>query len=194
MPFRPYSAKDKDVEFVAVQMSREIRTLLAERSAINRRIDTIKKALVGLAPLVGDEILKETLDNAAPQPRRGKNGITRACRMVLMNSENPLSAREVHERVCREDPMLLADYRIPMTPIYAVLGRLVKRGEVCLAYGEKGRRTWGWIQAASGPARQESTEAAYLGPQRPECTAGYSRPESASITTISTTSPNPPRG
>jgi hypothetical protein len=162
MPFRPYSAKDKDVEFVAIQMSREIRTLLTERNAINRRIDTIKKALVGLASLIGDEILKETLDNAAPKTRRGKNGITRACRMVLMNSENPLSAREVRERVCLEEPMLLADYRLPMTPIYAVLGRLVKRGEVCMLHNQNGRRTWRWIQPPSGPARHESASAVYV--------------------------------
>jgi hypothetical protein len=42
---------------MVVQMNREIRTLLTEREAINKRIDTIKKALVGLATLVGDDVL-----------------------------------------------------------------------------------------------------------------------------------------
>jgi hypothetical protein len=54
MPSGSYNSKD--VELVIVQMNRRIRTLLSEREAINKRIDTIKKTLVGLATVVGDDV------------------------------------------------------------------------------------------------------------------------------------------
>jgi hypothetical protein len=147
MSSHTYNAKD--VEPVVVQMNREIRALLTERTAINRRIDTIRKALVGLATLMGDEILKETIQYCSRKSRRGKNGITGACRVVLMNSENPLPAKEVYQQVCLKEPALLADYTTPMTPLYAVLGRLVKRGEVRIVTDASGRRAWQWIHAPS---------------------------------------------
>ena len=154
----PYSIKD--VEPVVAQMNREIRTLLTERSAINRRIDTIRKALVGLATLMGDDVLKETLECSESRSRRGKNGITRACRMVLMNSGNPLLAKEVYQQVCLDQPTLLVDYSTPMTPLYAVLGRLVKQGEARIVADENGRHAWQWIQRPSLQVDRQATETA----------------------------------
>jgi hypothetical protein len=149
MPSRPYNSKD--VEPVVVQMNREIRTLLTESEAINKRIDNIKKALVGLATLVGDDVLAETLGP-------GKSGITKACRHLLMNAENPLLAREVYELLCQQRPGLLASHDSTMISLYAVLTRLVKRGEIRILVGENGQRTWQWIGESCGQVEKGSVE------------------------------------
>ncbi len=160
MPSSPYRAQD--VEPVVSQMNREIRTLLNERSAINRRIDTIRKALVGLATLMEDDVLKETLEYSDGRSRNSKNGITRACRLVLINAENPLSAKELYKQVGHHEPALLADCDTPMTPLYAALGRLVRRGEARIVTDESGRRAWQWIQQPTvSVATQPAGKASY---------------------------------
>jgi Fe2+ or Zn2+ uptake regulation protein len=156
MPSRPYNSKD--VEPVVVQMNREIRTLLTEREAINKRIDAIKKALVGLATLVGDDVLKETLEHGERSSAPSRSGITKACRGVLMNAENPLLAKEVYEQVRRERPNLWKGHDAPMTSLYAVLSRLVKRGEIQVLANENGRRTWQWVHESCGQMKNESAE------------------------------------
>lgn len=157
---RPYNAKD--VEPVVVQMNREIKTLLTERSTINRRIDMIRKALVGLATLMGEEGFKETLQ-PGDKSRRVKNGITRTCRMVLMNSGTPLMAKDLYERICLEHPTLLASHSAPIMSLYAVLGRLVKRGEARIVADVKGRRCWQWIQQPSAHVNCQAVEPADSG-------------------------------
>ena len=139
-------------------MNREIKTLLAEREVINKRIDTIKKALVGLATLVGDDVLKETLEHGERNSAPSRNGITKACRSVLMNAENPLLAKEVYEQVCRERPNLWEGHDAPMNSLYAVLSRLVKRGEIQMLANENGRRTWQWVHESCCQMKNESDE------------------------------------
>lgn len=143
---------------MVVQMKREIRTLLTKRNAINKRIDTIRKALVGMATLVGDDVLKETFEYSNSKPGRGKNGITRACQRVLINSEHPMPARELYRQVCLEEPTLLADYRGAVTPLYTILGRLVKRGEARIVADENGVRAWQWIQRPCFQMDEHSAE------------------------------------
>jgi hypothetical protein len=124
----------------------ELKNLLRQRAEVIKRIGTIKQTIVGLANIFGDEILSEDLlelldrKTSARQP-----GFTKACRMVLMEAQTPLGAREVCEHMRRKSPSVLLRHKDPLASVTTVLNRLVEYGEARSVVGENGRRAWQWV-------------------------------------------------
>ena len=73
---------------------------MRQRADIMKRIGTVKQTIVGLANLFGDEVLSEELLELVDRKSGGRQpGFTKACRMVLMEADRPLGAREVCEQI-----------------------------------------------------------------------------------------------
>jgi hypothetical protein len=125
-----------------------------------RRIGTVKQTIVGLANLFGDHVLSDELLELVDRKGSGRQpGFTKACRMVLMDANRALSARDVCDRLQQKSPPMLARHKDPMASVTTVLNRLVAYGEAEAVALENGRRAWRWV-ADSPDSRTESASLA----------------------------------
>jgi hypothetical protein len=132
-------------QHVVRQMHIELLDLFEQRQVLMRRIGTIKRSIIGLAALFGDDVLsnevRELVDGAK---QKRKFGLTKACRMVLMEAGHALHLREVHDRVQETTPAILAGHKVPMASVRTILDRLVDHGEAQRIVLGNGRRAWQW--------------------------------------------------
>ncbi len=142
-------AADLHVQEVVSSATRELHELLQRRAELMKRIGAIKKTLTGLASLFGDSALTDEMlrvldrKSASRQP-----GLTRACRMFLMESDKPLGARPVCQALQQKYPELLDRHKDPIASVTTVLSRLVDYAEVRSSLDANGRRLWEWNRGA----------------------------------------------
>ena len=145
-------SSDPHVQEVVKAAHEELRQLMRQRADVMKRIGTVKQTIVGLANLFGDEVLSEELLELVDRKSGGRQpGFTKACRMVLMDANRALSARDVCDRIQEKAPPMLARHKDPMASVTTVLNRLVAYGEAKAVALENGRRAWQWV-ADSEPA------------------------------------------
>ena len=144
---------DQHVQQVIRTAHEELRQLMRQRAEIMKRIGTIKQTIVGLANLFGDDVLNEELLELVDRRTGGRQpGFTKACRMVLMEAEKPLGAREVCDQIQQRMPPILIRHKDPLASVTTVLNRLVEYGEARTVLRENGRRAWQWV---SDPTQSE---------------------------------------
>jgi hypothetical protein len=137
---------DTHVQEVVRAAHDELRQLLRQRAEIVKRIGTVKQTISGLANLFGDEVMSDELLELVDRKSGGRQpGFTKACRMVLMEADGPMSAREVCERLQQRLPPLLLRHKDPLASVTTVLNRLVEYGEARAVVRENGRRAWQWV-------------------------------------------------
>src|ERR1700740_394032 len=148
------------VEEVVRQAHEELRQLLQQRSEVMRRIGTIKQTIAGLANLFGDGVLNDELLELVDRKSSGRQpGFTKACRMVLMDANRALSARDVCDRIQQKVPPMLARHKDPMASVTTVLNRLVAYGEARAVALDNGRRAWQWVADADAQSTGLSASA-----------------------------------
>jgi hypothetical protein len=141
------------VEEVVRQAHEELRQLMQQRAEVMRRIGTIKQTIAGLANLFGDAVLSDDLLELIDRKSSGRQpGFTKACRMVLMDANSAISARDVCQRIQQKCPAILARHKDPMASVTTVLNRLVAYGEAQAVSLDNGRRAWQWTADASSEA------------------------------------------
>ena len=124
----------------------ELRQLMRQRADVMKRIGTLKQTIAGLANLFGDEILGEELLELVDRKSGGRQpGFTKACRMALMEANQPLSVREVCEKIHERLPGVLIRHKDPLASVTTVLNRLVEYGEAQAVVRDNGRRAWQWV-------------------------------------------------
>jgi len=153
------------VEEVVRQAHEELRHLLQQRAEVMRRIGTIKQTIAGLANLFGDGVLSDELLELVDRKSSGRQpGFTKACRMVLMDSNRALSARDVCDRIQQKAPPMLARHKDPMASVTTVLNRLVAYGEARAVALDNGRRAWQWVaEATLAPVVSQAANLAHAG-------------------------------
>jgi hypothetical protein len=133
------------VQEVAKAAAEDLRQLLRQRADIVRRIRTIKRTIVGLANIFGDDWLGEELWALVGRKDRARQrGLTKSCRTVLMEANRPLGAQEVCEQLQGRIPLVLLHHKDPAASVTTVLNRLVAYGEALKVHDENGRRAWQW--------------------------------------------------
>jgi len=149
----PAGARAEGVQRVLRQVQNELRDLLEKRAEVTHRIGAVKRTIVGLASVFGDQTLtdelRELVDGGSVER---KPGLTKACRRVLMEASQAMSVREVHDQLHTRDPDLLAAHKDPMASVTTVLNRLADYGEAQRVVLGNGRRAWQWA-AGSAPSR-----------------------------------------
>lgn len=137
------------VQEVVRQAHEELRQLLQQRAEVMRRIGTIKQTIAGLANLFGDSVLSDELLELVDRKSNGRQpGFTKACRMILMDANRALSARDVCERIQEKMAPMLERHKDPMASVTTVLNRLVAYGEAKAVALDNGRRAWRWVADA----------------------------------------------
>lgn len=134
------------VQEVIRQAHEELRALMQQRADVMKRIGTVKQTIAGLANLFGDAVLNEELMELVDRKSSGRQpGFTKACRMILMESGRPMSARDICDYFQQKIPVLLARHKDPMASVTTVLNRLVDYGEAQAVFSSQGRRAWVWV-------------------------------------------------
>lgn len=147
-------SNDPHVLEVVRQAHEELRQLMRQRAEIMKRIGTVKQTIVGLANLFGDDVLNDELLELVDRKSSGRQpGFTKACRMVLMEADRALGAREVCEQIQQRIPPLLSRHKDPLASVTTVLNRLVEYGEARTVVRENGRRAWQWISDPGADAQ-----------------------------------------
>jgi len=142
---------DPSVVEVLRVTKQELRQLVQQRTEIMRRIGRAKQAILGLANLFGEAVLDSEV--MVLMDHRGSNrqrGFTRACRMLLMETDHALNSSEICEGLRRRFPELAERHKDLLASSTTVLNRLVTYGEAFATRGRDGRRLWRW--AADGNA------------------------------------------
>jgi hypothetical protein len=95
------AANRAEVEQVIKLAAGESQDLLTQRAALLRRLATLRRTIAGLAELFGDGIMSRDLQVLIklPTQRIRQIGLTEACRAVLSESPQPLTARDVVARI-----------------------------------------------------------------------------------------------
>ncbi|HUJ95768.1 MAG TPA: hypothetical protein VLW84_10925 [Terriglobales bacterium] len=134
------------IERVITQVHAELEDLLKKRAEIVKRIGTIRQTIVGLANVFGEGALgPELLELIDRRPQERQTGFTKACRIVLMEAQRPLTAREVCRLIGQRNPALLARHKDPLASVTTVLNRLANYGEARFVLNQQERRTWQWV-------------------------------------------------
>ncbi len=139
----------RQVESVLHKAHETLRELLDQRTEVTRRIGTVRRTILGLAGLLGDQALPDDLtlrdlDLTDRAVHRRKRGLTEACRTVLMKATGPISAREVRDRIEQTAPSILSGHKHPLAAVTTVLGRLAQYEEARIVISDRGDRTWKW--------------------------------------------------
>jgi len=134
-------------ENVVEKLHSELNQLLQQRAEVMRHIATAKKTIVGLASLFGENVLSpelQTLVGVGEANR--KPGLTKACRLILIESRGPLSARNVVDALQHQDPEILAGHKDPIASVTTILNRLADYKEVERVVLSNGKRGWRWAE------------------------------------------------
>jgi hypothetical protein len=151
------------VQEVIRQAHDELRGLMQQRAEVMKRIGTVKQTIAGLANLFGDGVLSDELMELVDRKSGGRQpGFTKACRMILMEADRPMSARDICEYFQQKIPSMLARHKDPMASVTTVLNRLVDYGEAQAVFSGNGRRAWLWVaenNAGGGSASSAASRA-----------------------------------
>jgi hypothetical protein len=140
------SLPDPHVQQVLRAACEELHLLLERRTEIMKRIGSIKQTMTGLANMFGEDILgDDTLDLLDRRSGGRRSGLTRTCRVVLMEACRPMGMREVCDHIEAKIPTLLASHKDPKSSVTTVLSRLVAYGEAVSTIDLDGHRVWKWV-------------------------------------------------
>lgn len=151
-----WDANTEDIGHVIGRVHSELKFLLLERAAIVKRIGVIKHIIIGLADIFGSDVIDKELQEliskqSACRTAPSDQGFTSVCRRTLMRSSEPLTTRQLCDRIQEKHPAVLARQKQPTNSVTVVLRRLVSYGEVKDGVNESDVRTWQWI----GPRQRD---------------------------------------
>jgi hypothetical protein len=130
-------------------MRKELEHLSEERMNLSKRIAILKNAMIHLVRFSGDEALMAQAGNIldlGERPR--KQGLTQLCRSVLLESCEPLTTREVHDKVSDH----VKHHHDGLASVTTILYRLVSYGEVERVRNDRTHEcAWQWVQDRGNP-------------------------------------------
>jgi hypothetical protein len=142
---KPRSEQNRHVQEVVNSAHEHLRELLQQRADMTRRIETVKRVLVGLSSIYGTKLSDDELHQLLGRnPGSRRRGLTDACRRILLQAREPMRAKGMCERILEEDRELLQHHKDPIASIVTVLNRLVAYGEARTVTTENQR---GWVSA-----------------------------------------------
>jgi len=72
--------------------------------------------------------------------------LERACRIALMETEQPASVESIYDRIVRRDSLQFFGYKRPFQVIASAMSTLVKRGEAIVLIQKSARSRGAWRQ------------------------------------------------
>jgi hypothetical protein len=97
---------------------------------------------------VGRGARRSQVNGGGKRPMRWE--LERACRIALMETNEPASAEKVYDRIHKRGSLTFAGYKRPFRAIALAMNALVKQGEASL-FKEEGSRRWRWETERAAP-------------------------------------------
>lgn len=144
--FAEATIPNQEVECVLAATRKELQSLLEQRSTLLKRINTLRRTINSLMATFGNS----DGDQRFGRPTRMNKlsvrhkGLTSACRSVLTQSDEPISAAEVTERILRNTPSVLSNNKSALSSVTTILRRLQSYGEANSTLNLSGKRVWAW--------------------------------------------------
>src|SRR5579872_5181463 len=158
-PIALLGMQHEELEPVIGQLQKQLNSLLLERAAILKRIGVVKKTVVGLADLFGNDVINKELQEllAIQSTRRQSSepGLTHLCRQLLKGASKPLTIRQILRELREKYPASVARQRSPENSLRTILGRLVEYAEAEEVMTEEGFRAWTAAASAKQSMRDE---------------------------------------
>jgi hypothetical protein len=139
-------------------MRKELEQLCAERVMLTKKIAALKNTMVQLVRFSGDEdLMARAGDILEIGERPRKPGLTQLCRSVLLEACEPMTAREVHDKVSDH----VKHHHDGLASVTTILYRLVSYGEVEQLKNDQALEcTWQWVhdrELAETPSSASNT-------------------------------------
>lgn len=136
---------NQEIECVLAAARHELQGLMEQRSALLRRIATVRRTINGLVDTFGSAVSNEFSRPLKPAALDSKQrGLTTACRAVLIQSGEALSAVDVEERIRRSNADVLRNHKNSLSSVATILRRLESYGEATTKVSQSGQRVWAW--------------------------------------------------
>jgi hypothetical protein len=147
-----------EVQQVIRSTEQELARLLRRRDEIARRMNAIKQMLPGLAELFGARILDGGVLSTFNRERGGarQKGLTRACRVILVEARTPLRVAQGCEELRRRFPEVVERHKDLRASVTTVFHRLQGYGEAHCFLDDEGWKVWEWVQRAGSDLPQPS--------------------------------------
>ncbi len=153
-----WSPSDPRVHQVIHAAQLELQDLLDQRAKIVKRIGAMKQTIVGLAKLFGEDVFTDDIYGLLGRKTGSRSGgLTNTCRLVLMESVCPLTARDVCNSLEQRIHAVLEKHKDPLASVTTILNRLAQYGEAKPVFLGDGRRAWVWASQAHQLLEQNST-------------------------------------
>jgi len=141
----PSMTSSRHAEEVVRRARQELQALKHQRAEIMKRIGTVKQTILGLAAIFDGLVSEdELLDLNGKKAPGHQTGLTKGCRLVLMQSTDPMRPRDVCERLFHHG-VSLEKHKDPLASVTTILNRLVHYGEARLVERSDGRRAFAWV-------------------------------------------------
>ena len=142
----------------------ELTRLLLQRAKLKADIGRLRRFLSGIAQH------HRIASSSRLDPRNPERvNLRRACRIALVEADEPASAEAIYDRIARRGSLSFAQYKLPLRAIRMVLNSMASRGEASRV-DIAGRRFWRWCPPSAEVEQFESSE----------CASGDVRPGSLS--------------
>jgi hypothetical protein len=152
-----------DIQAIVKVAHEELRRLIQQRIEIMERIGSIKQTITGLCKLFGEDVLSDDLRELV-NSKAGvrQQGITQACRRVLMEAARPVTAREICEQIQQQIMPGSQRSKNLIASVTTVLSRLVQYGEARTVPRDTGPRAWLWVSESGDRTPHSMNSAKHL--------------------------------
>jgi len=142
----PRATLNPHAQQVIGSVMEELNQLFRERAELMKRIGTVRQTLACLARMYGeDQLAPEALRLVGRGAPARERGLTRACRLILLEAATPVEVRQGLDELRKRFPQLVEHHKDPLASITTIFNRLVRSGEARTLTGSTGRRAWEWI-------------------------------------------------
>jgi hypothetical protein len=105
-------------------------------------------------PTTGGNFRAPASNTGSTHPVRSE--LARACRIALMETNEPASVEAIYDRIKRRGSFTFARYKHPFRSIVLAMSAMVKSGEVSLL-NDAGRRRWRWERERTSSDADDAT-------------------------------------
>lgn len=136
--------KTDELEVIIKRAAADLQDQYKKRTDASKRIAEIKRTISGLAQMCERPDLKAKLLELVDHPSSQRQmGLTRSCRIVLIEASAPMTSSEVADAVQRIYAPL-SNSKDRSGTVNTILNRLVRQGEVQKGLDKHGRLVWQW--------------------------------------------------
>jgi preprotein translocase subunit SecD len=156
-PNKTNTVSDAEIRRILQVAQTELHILLERRSTVLRRITSVRRTISALMNAYG--VLSSQVETSTSNKEDARQkGLTDACRTIVAESNQELTAEEVTQKVRENDPAAFRNHKNPVSSVATILRRLEAYGEAEPKMNRVGRRAWIRVLSATPQVQDPETD------------------------------------